>query len=108
MIYGQARLPVIVSVSCHLPGDSGLLTGDDLAPRWLAVDCAALSRPAADILALILAARPPGLPGGSGDPDSRTRKLSPEDDVGACRPAESRGDGSPLLRSQVPGRDCSR
>lgn len=64
-------------------GDSGLLTGDDLAVRWLAVDCAAPSRLAADILALILAARPPRPPGGSGDPDSRTRKLSPEDDVGA-------------------------
>lgn len=34
----------------------------------------------------------------SGDPDSRTRKLSPEDDVGACRPAESRGDGYRVLR----------
>lgn len=55
-------MPVIVSVSCHLPGDSGLLTGDDLAARWLAVDCAAPSQPTADILALILAARPPSRP----------------------------------------------
>jgi len=62
---------------CHLPGESGLLAGDDLAARWFTVDCAAPSR-ATDILALILAARSPS-PAGSGDPDSRTRKLSPED-----------------------------
>ncbi|KYN13432.1 hypothetical protein ALC57_14445 [Trachymyrmex cornetzi] len=55
-------MPVIVNVWCHLPGDSDLLTGDDLAARWLVVDCAALSRLTVDILALILATRPPGRP----------------------------------------------
>ncbi|KYQ56891.1 hypothetical protein ALC60_04095 [Trachymyrmex zeteki] len=45
-----------------VPGDNDLLTGDDLAARWLVVDCAALSRLTADILALILATRPPGRP----------------------------------------------
>jgi len=65
------------TLRCHLPGESGLLAGDDLAARWFTVDCAAPSR-ATDILALILAARSPS-PAGSGNPDSRTRKLSPED-----------------------------
>lgn len=105
-VYGRLSLS---SVSCHLPGDSGLLTGDDLAARWLVVDCAAPSRSAADISALILAAGPTG---GSGDPDSRTRKLNPEDDVGACRPAESRGGRRlPSLRhvsSDGPAGDRSR
>jgi len=83
--YEQACLSLS---ACHLPGDSDLLTGDNLAARWLTVDCAAPSRPAADILALILEVarrfRRSWLTYQEAQSGGRRRSI----------PAESRGDGS--------------
>lgn len=95
----MCRVDVTYQVNCQYVTLTGRQRSLDrrrsrctMAHNWLSRAVAASRR--------YLGAHPRRARSGSDDPDSRTRKFSPEDDVGAYRRAKSQGDGPPL-RFQV-------